>query len=192
MRRSLVRILPTIIAVLAMLAAFALPSAARETRTVADRFSIEIGFIDEPAIQADTNGLWLRVTEGDQPVSGLEQTLQAEVIYGDAVRALPLIPTTDQPGVYTSTFIPVQPGDYTFHIVGTIANQAVDERFTSAPEGVAPVDARIDYEFPTAAQGWTPERLAMPAAIGAATLATVLITALVRRGTEQRANRPPV
>ncbi len=182
MRHSFARILTTVFALFAALSVLATPAAARETRTLSDRFTVEIGFVDEPAIQADTNGLWLRVTEGDQPVTGLEQSLQAEVVYGDAVRALPLIPTTDQAGVYTSTFIPVQPGDYTFHIFGTIAGLGVDERFTSAPEGVAPVDARIDYEFPTAAQGWTPERLAMPAAIGAATLATLVITALVRRG----------
>ncbi len=185
MRRSFARILTTVLALFATLSALAMPSAARETRTLADRFMVEIGFVDEPAIQADTNGLWLRVTEDEEPVTGLEQTLQAEVIYGDAVRALPLIPTTDQAGVYTSTFIPVQPGDYTFHIFGTIADLAVDERFSSAPEGVAPVDARIDYEFPTAAQGWMPERLAMPAAIGAATLAVIAVTALVRRGNER-------
>lgn len=179
MRRSFARILTTGFVLFAILT---MPAAARETRTLADRFTVEIGFADEPAIQGDTNGLWLRVTEGDEPVTGLAQTLQAEVIYGDAVRALPLIPSTDRPGTYTSTFIPVQPGTYTFHIFGTLADLAVDERFTSAPEGVAPVDARIDYEFPTAAQGWTAERLAMPAAIGAATLATIVIAALVRRG----------
>lgn len=139
---------------------------ARETRTVADRWTVEIGFENEPAIQADTNALWLRVTEGDQPVEGLEQTLQAEVIFGDAVRALPLIPEPGQPGIYTSTFIPVQPGDYTFHIVGTIGDVAIDETFTSAPEGVAPVDQRIDYEFPSAAQGFVLTELAMPMTIG--------------------------
>ena len=59
------------------------PAVARETRPLADRFSVEIGFINEPAIQADTNGIWLRVTEGEEPVTGMEQTLQAEVIFGD-------------------------------------------------------------------------------------------------------------
>lgn len=181
MLRSPARILATIAVLLIALIAITVPTNARETRTLADRFTVAIGFIEEPAIQADTNGLWLRVTEGDEPVTGLEQTLQAEVIYGDAARALPLIPSTDQPGVYTSTFIPVQPGAYTFRISGTIADLAVDERFTSAPEGVAPVDARIDYEFPTAAQGWAPERLAMPAAIGALALVYGIATYLTRR-----------
>lgn len=182
MHPSPARLLTLLIALVVATVAVAMPATARETRPIADRFTIEIGFINEPAIQADTNGLWLRVTEGDQPVEGIEQTLQAEVIFGDAVRALPLIPSADEPGVYTSTFIPVQPGDYTFRIFGTIADLTLDEFFTSAPEGVAPVDARIDYEFPTAAQGWVPRDLAMPAALGGVLLAWGIFTHVTRRG----------
>jgi hypothetical protein len=161
----------------------ALPADARETRTLADRWTVEIGFINEPAIQADTNGLWLHVTEGDQAVEGLEQTLQAEVKFGDATRALPLIPTPDEPGVYTSTFIPVQPGDYTFHIFGTIGDQAVDESFTSAPEGVGQVDQRIDYEFPSAAQGNVLVDLAIPAVLGLIAVGYGTFRFMSRRGT---------
>jgi hypothetical protein len=182
MRRFPARIL-TLLATLAIATtAIVMPAAARETRTLADRFTVEIGFVHEPAIQADTNGMWLRITEGDQPVEGLEQTLQAEVIYGDAVRLLPVIPSIEEAGVYTSTFIPVQPGDYTFRISGSIADLAIEESFTSAPEGVAPVDARIDYEFPTAAQGWVARDLAMPAALGGVLLAWGIVRYVSRRG----------
>lgn len=182
MLRVPARILTLLVALLIALTAAITPSVARETRSIADRFTVEIGFVNEPAIQADTNGLWLRVVEGEQPVTGLEQTLQAEVIYGDAVRALPVIPSTDEPGTYTSTFIPVQPGDYTFRISGTIADVAIDETFTSAPEGVAPVDPRIDYEFPTAAQGWVTRDLAMPVAVGGVLLAGGMTAYVTRRG----------
>jgi hypothetical protein len=166
---------------LALLATIA-PASARETRALADRWTVTVGFIDEPAIQADTNGLWLRVSEGDQPVTGLEQSLQVEVIYGEAVRALPLIPAIDQPGIYTSTFIPVQPGNYAFRIFGTIGDQQVNERFESAPEGVAVVDSRIDYEFPSAAQGSVIEKLAMPVALGALVLGFGIARFVSRRG----------
>ena len=182
MRRVPPRISTLLVALFLALTTITTPALARETRPIADRFTVEIGFVNEPAIQSDTNGLWLRVVEGDQPVTGLEQTLQAEVIYGDAVRALPVIPSIDEPGVYTSTFIPVQPGDYTFHIFGTIADVTLDEVFTSAPEGVAPVDPRIDYEFPTAAQGWAPRDLAMPAALGVLVLAWGVLNVISRRG----------
>jgi hypothetical protein len=166
-----------------LLVTLAAPAAARETRTLADRWTVEIGFEHEPAIQADTNALWLRVAEGDKPVEGLEQTLQAEVIFGDAARALPLIPEPGQPGVYTSTFIPVQPGDYTFHLTGTIGDTEIDESFTSAPEGVAPVDQRIVYEFPSAAQGSVLTELAMPVTLGLIAAGYGLV-----RWTSRRAN----
>jgi hypothetical protein len=182
MLRVPARVLTLLIALVIAITALATPAMARETRPIADRFTVEIGFVNEPAIQADTNGLWLRVVEGEEPVTGLEQSLQAEVIYGDAVRALPVIPSIDEPGVYTSTFIPVQPGNYTFRISGTIADVAIDESFTSGPEGVAPVDARIDYEFPTAAQGWITRDLAMPAALGMLVVAWGALGYVSRRG----------
>lgn len=170
MRHITIRHATTVAFVILALLATILTADARETRAVGDRWSVEIGFIEEPAIQADTNGLWLHVTENAQPVEGLEQTLQAEVIFGEAVRGLPLIPTPDDPGTYTSTFIPVQPGAYTFRIFGAIGEQAIDETFTSAPEGVAPVDPRIDYEFPSAAQGFVLTELAMPMTIALAAI----------------------
>ena len=63
-----------------------------------------------------------------------------------------------------------------------IADVAIDETFTSAPEGVAPVDPRIDYEFPTAAQGWVTRELAMPAAVGSLLLAGSVVAYISRRG----------
>jgi hypothetical protein len=77
----------------------------------------------------------------------------------------------------------VQPGNYAFRIAGAIDDQQVDELFTSAPEGVAPVDARIDYEFPSAAQGWVPQGLAMPAAIALVALGYGIATYVARRET---------
>lgn len=183
MLRTPSRILATLAGIVILIAAVTSPAAARETRVIADTWTVEIGFIQEPAIQADTNGLWLRVTERDQPVEGLEQTLQAEVIYGDAVRGLPLVPSPDEPGTYTSTFIPVQPGNYSFRLAGTVGDQPVDELFTSAPEGIAPVDARIDYEFPTAALGWVQKELAMPAALALVALGYGIATYVARRQT---------
>lgn len=190
MRHPTPRILAAVTLIALALLTTVAPAGARETRSLADRWTLVVGFIDEPAIQADTNGLWLSVTEGDQPVEGLEQTLQAEVIYGEAIRALPLIPAIDQPGIYTSTFIPVQPGAYAFRIFGTIDGQAIDERFDASPEGVAIVDARIDYEFPSAAQGWAIEKLAMPAALGALVLGYGTYKYVSRLGDHSRDDRP--
>jgi len=152
---------PRLRASLAMIAlalavvALAMPatSLAHETRTVATDYDVVIGFIEEPAIQNDTNGIWLEVTKGGEPVEGLADTLKAQVIYGDQTREATLTPAFGEKGVYTSVFIPTEPGDYTFRIYGTIDDVDVDETFTSSPEGFDSVAARADYELPTGAHG---------------------------------------
>ena len=79
---------------------------------------------------------------------GLDQTLQAEVIYGDQTMALPLTPAFDEPGSYESVFFPMAEGDYTFRLSGQIEGNALDESFTSSPEGFDSVRPREPLEFP--------------------------------------------
>lgn len=146
------------------------PSAfARESRTVAETWTVDIGFVNEPPIQNDTNGLWVKVFEGDQPVEGLEATLTAQTTFADQARELPLTPAAGQPGVYTSVFIPTQPGEYSFLLAGTIEGQPIEETFASSPEGVPLVASRLDYEFPTAAHGVV-ANVSYPVIAGAALL----------------------
>jgi hypothetical protein len=154
---------------------------AHETRTVATDYELVVGFIEEPAIQNDTNGIFLEVTKGGEPVEGLADTLRAEVIYGDQKREATLGPASGEKGVYTSVFIPTEPGDYTFRIFGKVGDQDIDETFTSSPEGFDSVAPRIDYEFPTGANGAADSTLAFPAAIGGVVLAAGALTAIVRR-----------
>ncbi len=156
-------------------------SFAHETRTVATDYEFVVGFVEEPAIQNDTNGIFLEVTKGGEPVEGLADTLKAEVIYGDQKREATLSPAFGEPGVYTSVFIPTEPGDYTFRIFGKVGDQDVDETFTSSPEGFDSVAPRIDYEFPTGANGATDATLAFPAALGGVVLAAGALTVVVRR-----------
>lgn len=143
--------------------AVALPLAAlaHEQREVADgQYQLVVGFIDEPAFVGEKNGLSLRVTkpgtgtpaaEGEPegvPVEGLDQTLTAEVIYGDQTMELPLRPAFGDPGHYVSYFFPTAEGDYSFRISGEIEGTAIDETFTSSPEGFDAVQAREPLEFP--------------------------------------------
>lgn len=176
LRRSFLTILMLLIG-----ATFLLPGAAmaRESRTVGD-FDLTVGFIEEPPIQNDTNGLRVQVSQGDQPVEGIDSTtLQAQAIYGDQARNLPLM-ATDEPGVYISVFIPTQPGEYSFRLLGTINDQEIDETFHSSPEGVPLVAARIDYEFPLDARGLT-STLAYPAIAGGVVLVAGGIGYVIRR-----------
>jgi hypothetical protein len=130
---------------------FASPAAAHERRTVGP-YTFVVGWVTEPAVISQSNGLDLTVTEtmGDTPVEGLEKTLQAEVIIGGGAktRSLTLEPDGDQPGHYTSGFVPTRVGDYTFHIIGTAGTTKIDERFESGPNRFDPVIDIVSLEFP--------------------------------------------
>lgn len=146
------------------LAATTLTASAHEHRNVG-AYAFVVGFVNEPTIQGDTNGLSLTVTstKDNKPVEGLADTLKAQVIYQKEKKDLTLIPVYNQPGAYQSVFIPTQAGDYTFHITGTINGQQVDESFTSGPDTFDSVAPRTDYEFPAGKSSSASDRLAMPA-----------------------------
>ncbi len=153
-------------------------SFAHEHRDVGE-ITMTVGFITEPAIQGDTNGVWLEVMKGEEPVTGLADTLKVEVIFGDQSREFDLVPAWGEDGVYEAVFIPTQPGDYSFRFVGQIDGVDVDETFTSSPEGFDSVTARTDLEFPAATeedgQGSSVLTLGMP--LAAATVLAVGVTA---------------
>lgn len=152
-----------------------LTTSAHETREVATDYSFVVGFINEPAVQGDTNGMLLEVTMADAPALGLADTLQAQVIFGENTRDMTLSPAFGEEGVYEAVFIPSEPGDYTFRFFGQIDGVDVDETFTSSPEGFDSVAARADLEFPgsTGEVGNSDQdtaSVAMPIAAGAVVL----------------------
>ena len=138
-----------VVAILLMTLCFASVVSAHESREVGD-YQITIGFLNEPAIIEEPNGLDLRVAriDGEEPVDGLAETLQAEVIYGDQSMSLELRPAFGQPGAYQSNFIPTAEGAYTFHITGTIEDMEIDETFISGPDTFAEVASRTAMSFP--------------------------------------------
>lgn len=162
--------------VIAILLASTVSVSAHEERVIATDYSFVIGFINEPAVQNDTNGLWVEITKADKPVLAASDTLKAQVIFGDQTRDLTLSPAFGEEGVYEAVFIPTQPGDYTFRVYGQLEGVAVDESFTSSPEGFDSVAARSDLEFPPPpAHGSRQETgavtLAFPVMAGGAVLA---------------------
>lgn len=176
-------LLPRILPMLALaLLITTQPVSARESRTIDEDITIETGFITEPPVQNDTNGLWLRVTSGETPVEDLESTLNPQVTFAGETRELPLAPVAGEPGTYSSVFIPTQPGEYSFRVAGTINDQPIDETFHASPDGVPLVASRLDYEFPTAAHG-NVTNLAFPA--GAAVLMLGIVGYFVRRQRQQ-------
>lgn len=171
---------------IALIAFFPIPASAHETRTVGTDYEFVVGFINEPAIQGDTNGIWVKITKGSQPVLGAADTLQAQVSSGDQVKDMTLSPAFGEDGVYESVFIPTQPGDYSFRFAGTLEGAAVDETFTSSPEGFDSVAPRSDFEFPPATAASASQRdgpldLAFPVIVGGLVLAVGTVGYAIRR-----------
>jgi hypothetical protein len=134
---------------------------AHETRVIGDgKYQIVVGFMNEPVFAGDKSGLEFWITEVSAatpaaaeetegtPVEGLAETLQAEVIFGDQTMELPLEASWNEPGGYGSVFFPMEPGDYTFRIYGTIGDTEIDESFTSGPETFSEVADPAPLQFP--------------------------------------------
>lgn len=138
-------------AVIALVGSILTPfgAVAHEHRTVATDYDFVVGFLNEPAIAGELNGVSLEVTKGDKPVTGLDATLKVEVSTGGQKKEFALSPVWKEDGHYEAVFIPTAPGDYTFRFTGTIEGQTIDETFTSSPDGFDSVAPRSDYEFPS-------------------------------------------
>jgi hypothetical protein len=134
-------------AALLLVSSIAQPVAAHEERELGEH-TIVVGFIDEPVFVGAKSGLEFFVSRGDQPVEGLEETLQAEVTAADQTRVLAISPRFGQPGAYESVFFPTAPGDYTFRIFGILEGTDIDESFTSSPEGFSEVEDVTSAQFP--------------------------------------------
>jgi hypothetical protein len=116
--------------------------------TVGD-YDIEIGFHNEPAYVNQPNGLDLFVTNSktNEKVTGLEDTLKAEIIFGASKKELK-IEATEVDGAYTAYVVPTAVGDYTWHIFGTIKGTPADISMTSSPTTFNSVETTVNYEFP--------------------------------------------
>jgi hypothetical protein len=139
----------TVILVIALTST--LPAFAHGHVEVGD-YEIVIGWNIEPAFQGDVNGIEFFVTNttSDEPVTGLEETLQLEIIYGASTRELPVETQFGQEGAYIGHAIPTKAGDYTVHIWGDIEATAVDVEMTSGPDTFSPVEEKSEIAFPAA------------------------------------------
>lgn len=113
-------------------------------------YELGIGFSTEPAYVGQPNGLDLVVSKevGGDPIAGLEETLQAELIRGSAKRTYDLEPEFGEEGAYTASVVPTEAGDYTWRIFGEIEGTPVDVSMTSGPDTFGPVAAMDEAAFP--------------------------------------------
>lgn len=133
---------------------FPLAASAHEARDVG-KYHFVVGFLNEPTIQNQLNGIDLTITTtaDNKPVVGANKTLKAEVIVGGNAKVMPLDlgPASDESpdnGKYAAYFIPTLPGAYTFHFTGSINGDAIDQKFSSGPNTFGDVQPAQPLEFP--------------------------------------------
>jgi hypothetical protein len=120
---------------------------AHESREVGE-YTFTVGFLDEPVYSGQKSGLDLRVARGEEPVEGLEESLEAEVTFDGQSRTLEISPVFNQPGAYESVFFPTAAGPYTFHIFGDVEGTTMDHTFTSGPDTFSEVQDVAGGQFP--------------------------------------------
>ncbi len=121
---------------LALIAFLALSSTAfaHERRQVGP-YTFVVGFLDEPAFTNQVNAVDLQVTETatNEPVEGLQDSLEVEITASGQAKRLKLRARFGQPGAYAADFVPTKASSYVFRFVGKIADRSIDERFETGP-----------------------------------------------------------
>jgi len=126
-----------------------------------DKYRIEIGWMIEPVVSQETNGIVISVNplilcpeiskaikcaesqEFQNGVEGLEKTLKLKLIYQEKNITLPLSPDHNTPGKYHAFVNPTVSGFYQVNILGTI-----EETSVSLSMHPPKVDERSYIEFP--------------------------------------------
>ena len=111
---------------------------AHETVTAGD-YQLEIGWLTEPPITSQVNGIIVNVSKGEEePVEDVSD-LVVNVAYGGQVRALLLQPLNeDTPGQFVAPILPTIPGQYRVQLSGklgdTVVSAEVELERVQAPE----------------------------------------------------------
>ncbi|MGH7862178.1 MAG: hypothetical protein ACREOS_08040, partial [Candidatus Dormibacteraceae bacterium] len=145
LRRTLVGL----VAVLAFSSLFPLVALAHERRAIGP-YTFLVGFLNEPTIQGQPNGLDLTITDSNgKPVLGAEKTLKVAIAYGGGQpRALDLAPSDEAPGKYSAAVIPTKAGTYTFFFSGSINGDPINAQFESGPNTFDDVQSPASLQFP--------------------------------------------
>ena len=148
----------TALAASAFISLVPLAVASAHTGTSVGHIEMETGFVHEPAYVGQPNGALLILKHEGKPVTDLGDAVTVEVSFGDETsEPQTLEPAffyedgtleSGTPGEYQYSFIPSQPGPYTFHFQGTVDGQKIDESFTSGPKTFDEVVDPVTASFP--------------------------------------------
>jgi hypothetical protein len=120
---------------------------------------MEIGFANEPAFTGQPNAVQLLLVHDGKPVTDLKTgAVTVAITFGDQTsEPMDMEPgfafedgtlEFGEPGEYLASFVPSQPGDYTFHFTGTVDGEKIDEEMTSSPKTFSSVESAGDAAFP--------------------------------------------
>ena len=121
-------------------------------------YTIEIGWQHEPTYVGESNGVQVIISDADEkPVVDLGADDLTAVVSTGGQQTSPLtfepgfdpIELEGNLGEYDAALLPTAPGDYTFHVTGTIHGQDVDITVTSGDETFDVVKGTSDIQFPT-------------------------------------------
>jgi hypothetical protein len=112
------------------------------------QYQFVVGSLNEPIAVDDNTGFDFRVSmPGHESMSanehhgaggavtGLEETLQVELIAGDKRKTFDLTPVHGAPGSYFAKFYPTVATTLSYRVFGTLNNTAIDLTFTCRAEG---------------------------------------------------------
>jgi hypothetical protein len=126
---------------------------AHERRQVGP-YTFVVGWINEPAIAGQPNGIDLRISKTDDgsPVQGAEKALKATIAFGGGQpKEFPLRARFGMAGAYTADVIPTKAGSYIFTFTGTLEGNQINERFESGPGRFDDVQPVEKFQFPEVA-----------------------------------------
>ena len=148
MRKHVLFVVALVTAAMAIVTAFPGLASAHEKRQVG-AYTFVVGFLNEPAVVDQPNSIDLTITDSNnQPATGAEKTLKAQIIYGGSTQDMTLTPRFNAPGKYNAEFIPTKSGTWKFHFTGDVNGQNVDETFTSSPKTFSDVNSTDALAFP--------------------------------------------
>lgn len=155
MKRLLSFMLAGLLAILVVFGITDSTALAHERRAVA-KYQVVVGWIVEPALEGQKNGVDLRVTSNvtgeTKPVLGLEKTLKVEITYipTSISKTFDLRTIFNDPGHYTTDLILNESGVYRMRFFGNIEDTTINETFNSkgGGGGYGDVEPVADIQFP--------------------------------------------
>jgi hypothetical protein len=126
--------------------AFNLPPILAHEEVVMGDISIVAGWVDEPPLVNQLNGIVLIITQvsNGQPVNNALAQADITLQKGAETRPLEFQPS-EEAGTYTATILPTQTGQYAIVMRGTIAGQAIDGQIE-----IEDVEDTARFSFPPA------------------------------------------